>query len=310
MGEVVILGYGAVGRALAARLTAAGRAVTVAQRSMPAALPDGAAFTAVDMYDAAAVRAVCSGSKTVACTLGLPYQPGLWAKAWPVFMGHLIDAVAACGARLVFADNLYMYGPQNEPLREDMALTDFGEKPRVRAQITRLWMEAHAAGRIQAAAVRASDFYGPGAATSMLVEYGVKPVLEGRAASFPIDVDHPHAFTYVPDFARALETLMDAPDAAYGQAWHVPNAPAQSLRSIVQRAGALAGEPARVKVMPGWMKALARPFVPALRALDEMEFQTDRPYRVDHSKFAARFWDDATPFDVGLQATIDALRRA
>ena len=38
--------------------------------------------------------------------------------------------------------------------------------------------------------------------------------------------------------------------------------------------------------------------------LIEMGFQTDRPYRVDASKFAGRFWADATSFDAGITATV------
>jgi nucleoside-diphosphate-sugar epimerase len=303
---ITILGYGAVGRALTERLTASGRSVRVADRKAPVSLPEGANFVEIDMADVDAVRSACMGAVSVVCTLGLPYRPGLWAKMWPIFMANTIDAVSAAKARLVFADNLYMYGPQDEPLHEDMALTDFGEKPRVRAHITRMWMEAHAAGRIQAVAVRASDFYGPNAPNSVLAEFGVKPILEGRTAMLPIAIDHPHAFTYVPDFARALESLIHAPDEDYGQAWHVPNAPPQSMRMLIELAAELAGRTAKVAEMPGWLTALASFWTPALRAMAEMKFQTDRPYYVDHAKFAARFWDDPTPVETGLRETINA----
>jgi hypothetical protein len=37
--------------------------------------------------------------------------------------------------------------------------------------------------------------------------------------------------------------------------------------------------------------------------MGEMRFQWDRPYRVDSSRFAKRFWSDATPFEVGAPAT-------
>lgn len=56
----------------------------------------------------------------------------------------------------------------------------------------------------------------------------------------------------------------------------------------------------------GLPPALLRPlglFVPPLRELAEMRFQWDRPYRVDSSRFAKRFWADATPFEVGAPAT-------
>ena len=39
------------------------------------------------------------------------------------------------GARFVFADKLYMYGPVTVPLTETMPLTSYGRKPRIRAEI-------------------------------------------------------------------------------------------------------------------------------------------------------------------------------
>ena len=61
-------------------------------------------------------------------------------------MANLIDGCAAGGARLVFADNLYEYGPQTRPLTEDMPLTNYGRKPAIRAEVTRLWKSAHDIG--------------------------------------------------------------------------------------------------------------------------------------------------------------------
>lgn len=42
-------------------------------------------------------------------------------------------------------------------------------------------------------------------------------------------------------------------------------------------------------------------FVPFLREFKEMRFQTDRPYHVESSRFAKRFWSDATPFETGVR---------
>src|SRR2546430_374768 len=60
----------------------------------------------------------------------------------------------------------------------------------------------------------------------------------------------PHSSPYVPDFARALVSLVDAPDDAYGEAWHVPNAPAASLREALHLAADLIGVRRRVTVLP------------------------------------------------------------
>jgi len=302
--QVAVIGYGAVGRETARLLLARGEKVRVAQRKRPGKFPDAAEFIATDVFEADSVRRACAGSLAVICCIGFPYDSRIWEKTWPRAMENLLAACAEAQGRFLFADNLYMYGPQDRPLTEDMQLTSFGRKPKVRAEITRLWQQAHRDGRVQAVAVRASDFYGPDVETSVLSTYGVERLLHGKPALIPYSPDHPHDFTYVPDFARALLTLLDAPPDAYGQAWHVPNAPTQTLRSLITKAAAMIGVAPRISVMPRAMLHLAGLFNRQVYELTEMRFQTDRPYLVDASKFAGRFWADATSFEAGLKATI------
>jgi len=302
--QVTIIGYGAVGRETAKMLLERGVAVRVAQRKRPATLPEAAEFIATDVLDRDSVQRACAGSGAVICCIGFPYDSRVWEKAWPKAMDNMLAACAKAQARFIFADNLYMYGPQDRPLTEDMPLTGFGRKPKVRAGTTRAWQRAHGDGLVQAVAVRGSDFYGPDVENSVLSNYGVLRLLRGKPALTPYSPDHPHDFTYVPDFARALVTLLDAPADAYGQAWHVPNAPTQTLRSLIVKAAGMAGVAPRLTVMPREMLHLVGLFDRQVYELIEMGFQTDRPYLVDASKFASRFWADATSFEAGLEATI------
>ena len=309
-GKIAILGHGPVGRALAERLARRpDLSVTVMQRSAPASLAQGVTFQPGDVTKSADVDAFCNGASHVVCTIGFPYRTDVWTAAWPKAMDNMLSAAARTRARFVLADNLYMYGPVAGPLKEDLPLTAMGGKPGVRAAITRAWQSAHAGGTVRAVAVRAADFHGPGVTTSVISEFGVKRMVEGKPALVPYDAHHLHDFTYVPDFARALETLIDAPDDAYGQAWHVPNArPVRSLRAILEQAAAMIGVAPRISVIPRAVRPLLALFSADLKALREMDFQWDRDYVVDHSKFAARFWDDPTSFEDGLAATIAAAR--
>ena len=150
---ITIVGFGPVGRATARLLSGQGRAVSVAQRSPPKSLPGGATFVRCDALDADAVRAAVAGASQVVLAVGFPYVGAVWREAWPRTMTNFVEACAAAGARLIFVDNLYMYGPQTAPLREDMALQDYGTKPAVRAAITRQWMAADAAGRGRASEI-------------------------------------------------------------------------------------------------------------------------------------------------------------
>lgn len=309
MGRVVVFGYGAVGREIATQLAARGDEVTVSQRHEPPALAKGLRFVPCDITHPEAVVRACAGQDTVICAVGFPYDRRVWEVNWPPAMRALMAGCAAAGARFVFADTLYALGPQTAPLTEDMPLTSYGRKPRVRAEVTRIWIEAHAAGRVRAAAARASDFYGPDVPHSVLSVYGVERMLAGRPAVVPYSPDFPHDFTYVPDYARAVTMLVDAPDDAYGQAWNVPNAATRTLRQLLELAAALAGVRARIVVIPAWAQPALALFAPALREIPEMRFQWDRPYLVDASKFVARFGDIATPFERGLAETIRFYRR-
>ena len=307
--NVTVVGYGAVGRETVKLLAARGDRVRVAQRGRPADLPALAEFVKADALNAESVMSACAGSDAVICCVGFPYDSRTWQRDWPKAIANLLAACEKAKARFIFADNLYMYGPQTEPLTEDMPLTDFGRKPKLCADITRLWQNAHREGRLQAVAVRASDFYGADVPTSLISAYCVKNLLAGKAAVMPYPVIFPHDVTYVPDFARALLTLLDAAAEDYGQAWHVPNAPTQTYRALIEKAAALIGVEPRMRVIRLLLLQVAGLFDRQTYELIEMRFQADRPYIVNAQKFAARFWRDATPFEEGLRATIAAYRK-
>jgi nucleoside-diphosphate-sugar epimerase len=308
MRNIGVIGYGAVGRATASMLADRVDAVRIVQRNKPKELPGGCTFHAADSTDREATIRACAAVDTVVCCLGFPYDSVLWRRVWPATMANLIDGCSASGARLVFADNLYMYGPQTSPLTEEMPLTNYGRKPALRAEITKLWKSAHDSGRVRAVAVRAADFYGPDVATSVISAFGVARLLARKPALMPYSPEHPHDFAYVPDFARALVTLVDAPDDAYGQAWHVPNAPTRTLREVLTLAAGLIGVSTRISVLSPALAAIVGLFSKEVRETAEMRFQWDRPYLVDSSKFAARFWSDATPFENDIGDTITFYR--
>ena len=303
--EIVILGYGPVGRATVAALLAKGRAVRVAQRSRPADLAAAVPFTPCDVLDARSVRTAIEGAAQVAVAIGFEYLGAVWEKVWPVAMQNLLDACAAENIRMVFLDNLYMYGPQHAPLVETMPLSDRKRKPAARARITRMWQQDR---RVRVAALRAPDFYGPGVLLSHVGETGLAAIARGKAASFVFPPDQPHDFAYIPDIGRAMVSLLDADDAAFGQVWHMPCAPTLTSRQILAMGARAAGVPLKLRNIPPFLLDMLAPFVPFLRELREMRFQWDRPYRVDAAKWKAGFWSDATPFETGVAATIASFR--
>jgi dTDP-D-glucose 4,6-dehydratase len=93
------------------------------------------------------------------------------------------------------------------------------------------------------------------------------------------------------------------------QAWHVPNAPTQTYRLLIEKVASLIGVEPQTRVIPVILLRLAGLFSRQTYELIEMRFQSDRPYLVNTQKFSNRFWSDATSFEVGLRETIAFYRR-
>ncbi len=309
-GSIVILGFGAVGRATTQALLARGARVVVAQRSRPGDLPEAAGFRACDVLDPGVVRQAVEGAAQVVLSVGFPYDSRLWRTVWPRTMTNVVEACAAAGARVVFLDNLYQLGPQVAPRREDMALSAQGAKPAILSEVTRIWMAAAASGRIRLAALRAPDFYGPQVPTSHLGVTGFGALARGKPAFLLAPPDTPHDFAYVPDIARAMVTLLDAPDDAYNQVWNMPCAPTRTPRDILRLGAEALGVRLRIRSVPLWLLPLLGLVSPLMREVADVGFTWDRPYAVDAAKFTRRFWSDVTPFEIGAPATARAFAEA
>jgi len=305
---VTVFGYGATGAATVDLLVSRGTPVRLVQRKRPAGLPAGVDFMACDVLKLDDVKRAISGASQVVVAIGFEYRAAVWRSAWPKAMASLLAAADAANTRVVFIDNMYMYGPQDVALHEDLPLADYGRKPAVRAHVTRMWQQAAREGRVRWAALRAPDFYGPGVRNSHMGDSGLARVAQGQPAQVLMAPDMPHAFAYVPDIARAVVTLLDAPDDAFNQTWHVPCAKAKSPREMLQIGADAAGMKLKMMVMPPLMLRLLGVFAPMVREMIEMRFTWNRPYHVDATKFARRFWSDATPLEVGIPAAMRSYR--
>ena len=302
--RITVFGYGAVGRPIVELLVARGDRVRVATRRRPANLPADVEYLPCDVLKAGDVRDALKGAAQAVLAVGFAYDSRLWRTVWPQTMTNLVEGCAAAGARLMFIDNLYQLGPQSAPRTEDMPLTAVGEKPVILAEVTRIWQAAR--GRVRVAALRCSDFYGPGVAVSHLGALAIGEVAKARPAQLLVPADTPHDFAYVPDIAQAVMILLDAPDQDFGQVWNMPCAPTRTPRALLAMAAAALGHKLRVWAVP---LALLRPlglFYRFAREVADVGFTWDRPYVVDGSKFVRRFGFAATPFEIGVPTTVRA----
>lgn len=302
-GFVAVIGYGPIGREVTRQLLEIGYGVRVIQRSEPEGLPEGASFVKADAMEPDQLADAVEGALTIVLALGLPYSGKVWATGWPTAMGAALTACERAGARMVYADSLYLYGPQDQPLIETLPPVDYGVKPTARSAATRLWQTAFEEGRVKTAAVRAPDFFGPGVMTSVLGATTLGRLAQGKSAQLLISADYPHDIVHIGDFARALVTLVEAPDDAYGQAWHVPTPPTRTLRETLTIAADAMGVPPKISVISGGMARILGLFMPQVREVMDLHYLFDRPYLVDSTKFRERFWSDVEPLEKSVADT-------
>jgi nucleoside-diphosphate-sugar epimerase len=249
-----------------------------------------------------------AGAAQIVIAIGFAYDRAVWRKSWVPAMRNIVDAASRSNTRVVFVDNLYQLGPQSAPRTEDMPLSEAGAKPAILAEVTRIWQEAARTGRVRFAALRCTDFYGPGVPVSHLGSSAFGPLAKGGRAFLLAPPDTPHDFAYVPDIARAVLTLLDAPDDAYGQAWNMPCAPTRTPREILTLGAKALGVKPKLLAIPLALLPLLGRFVPFMREVADVGFTWDRPYIVDGSKFRRRFGFETTPYEVGAPATALSFR--
>jgi nucleoside-diphosphate-sugar epimerase len=169
----VVFGAGPLGLAVTSALRRRGDVVRVATRSGQAPVPAGVEVVAADATDPAAARRACEGAAVVYHCAATPYTT--WPGTLPPIMKGIIQGAAAAGARLVYGDNLYGYGPVDRPLTEGLPDRATGPNGRVRAQLTETLLAAHRAGTVQATIGRASDFFGPRVRVSAMASGSSRP---------------------------------------------------------------------------------------------------------------------------------------
>lgn len=302
----VIFGSGPLGLSVMRALLRRGQPVRIVNRRGKASVPAGVEVLAADAYDLESARKACQGAAVIyQCAQPAYHQ---WVEQFPPLQASILEAAASARARLVIAENLYMYGAVDGPIHEGLPYNAHTRKGKTRAQMTGAALAAHQSGKVQVAIGRGSDFFGPGVLDSTLGERVFAPALQGKAASAVGSLDLPHTYTYIDDFGEALAVLGERPEAL-GQAWHVPNPETLTQRQLITLIFEAAGLPPKMSGMGRLMMSLGGLFIPAARETVEMMYEFEKPFIVDDSRYRRAFGGRATPLREAIRHTIDWYRQ-
>ena len=285
----MIVGAGPVGSAVARELLAAGEKVRMVTRSGSGV--DGTDRVAADAGDAGRLAELADGAAAIYNCVNPPYHR--WPTDWPPMANALLAAAESSGAVLATTGNLYVYGPVEAPMTEQTALAATGSKGQVRRQMWENALAAHEAGRIRAFEVRGSDYLGGNSLLSMLIAPALR---KGRTAFVPANLDAAHTWTNVEDVAKLL-VVGASDERAWGRAWHVPSAPACTVRQLTAIAAAQLGAEPKVRSLPGSVLWAAGLVNATMRELRETQHQFRKPFVLDSTAAEEAFGLAPTPLE-------------
>lgn len=285
-----------------------GLPVRAVNQSGTADVGDGVEVLGGDASSPIFTRQAAAGATAVYQCLNPPYHR--WPELFPALQNAVVGAAISNGARLVSFENTYMHGDTaGEPMTELTPCRADTRKGRVRLAMADQLRQLQTDGELVLTTARASDYFGPrGTSQSPLGELVIGAALAHKSARVIGDPDQPHSYTFTRDIARTLAALGTRDDVD-GEVFHVPNAPAQTTRHIVDMISADIGSPIKISVAPRLLIRAMGIFNPTMRELDEMRYEFTQPFIVDCAKATAWLGIGPTPLDEALAETVAWFRQ-
>jgi len=301
-GLAVVLGAGGgTGRAIVDELVRQGRAVRAVVHTSRG-LPAGIETVTADLYDPEQAARAVAGAAVVYHAAQPPYDK--WDRNFARLNDSVARAAGAAAARLVFADNLYMYGPGGSPMTEATPQHATDRKGSLRRDLAADLLARHARGEVEVVLGRSSDYFGPHGRNSGLGERLFGAAVAGKGASWGGAIDQPHSTSYLPDLARSMVVLGDRDEAA-GRAWHLPVMDPITGLAFGEQISAALGRPVKVGPTTNTLLLVGGLFMPIAREARVVHYQWQAPWVSDWSAFEAAFGPfERTPLDEAVKTTV------
>jgi nucleoside-diphosphate-sugar epimerase len=304
----VIFGTGPLGRSVAEELVKRGKQVRMVNRSgKRESIPQTIEVISGDAYSLEFTRHITKNAEVVYQCAQPEYHQ--WAEKFPALQTSILEGAASNKAKLVIADNLYMYGdPNGQTISEASPEHQHTKKGKLRKQMAEAALGAHHTGKLQVAISRPSHYFGP--SYDIAANFIFLPALKGKSIQLLGKADVPHSFSYVPDAGRAM-AILGTSEQSWGQVWIPPVIPAITQREFALKVWQSAGQSGKVKVtlLNKWMLSLVGLFNTGSRETVEMLYEFQKPYVVDSSKFEKTFGIKATPLDEAIARTLEHYRQ-
>lgn len=304
-----ILGAGgAVANALTRELANNNETIRMVSRKPIATTSKNISWKKADLLNYAEVLEAAKGSKVIYLTAGLVYDKNIWQAQWPVVMQNAINVAKETGARLIFFDNVYMYGLVNGPMTENAPYNPCSAKGEIRAAIATKLMDEAKAGNINASIARAADFYGTETMNGFFDMMVLDKYAKKQKAQWVGDPKKLHSFSYIPDMGKGVYLLGQNPQSD-NQVWHLSTAPALTGKQFIEIAARIYKVEPKYMAINKFMLWSFGLFNKVVMSTVEMYYQYNHDYVFDSSKFEKAFNVKPTAYEDGIKVLSETLYR-
>lgn len=203
-----------------------------------------------------------------------------WATILPAITAQVIAAARASGATVILPGNVYNFAAIPGTWDETTPQDPPSRKGRLRAEAER----AYEASGVQTIVLRAGSFIDPRHGGDTMDAFLLRDIRKGRIG-LPHEPDTRHAFTYLPDWARAAVALAER-RATLARFEDVPMpGPAFTLAEFKPVLEQALGRKLRFARFPWWLMTVLGPFWELARELGEMRYLWETSHALGGTKF-------------------------
>lgn len=286
MKQTILGAGGAIGIELAKALTAYTTDIRLVSRNPKKVNQTDTLFPA-DLTKKEEVLKAVEGSQITYVAIGFPYKTSTWKENWVPFIQNVVDACIKYNSKLVFFDNVYAIGGNNvNHITENSPISPTSKKGEIRAEVDRIILKNMGSNNLQAIIARSPDFFGGTARqTSVIMNLVYDNLIKDKKAQWFCNAKLVHSMGYVPELAKGTAMLGNTPEA-YNQIWNLPTDPRRITgEEWINLFAKELGKENKFTVLPNWMVKGFGLIVPVMKELSEMNYQYDREYFFDSSKF-------------------------
>jgi nucleoside-diphosphate-sugar epimerase len=259
-----------------------------------------------DLLNYAELLEASKGSTVIYLTAGLVYDKKIWAAQWPVIMKNFINLGKETGARLIFFDNVYMYGLVDGPMKEDTPYKPSSVKGSIRAKVANMLMDEAKAGTVRASIARGADFYGTETHNSFVDMMVLDKYAKKQTAQWIGNVNKLHNFSYIPDMGKGMFLLGQHPKSD-NQVWHMPTAAPVTGKQFIDITARIYDVKPKLFAVNKLMLWLTGLFQKVVMSTVEMYYQYNHDYIFDSSKFEKAFNVKPTSYEEGVKLMSETL---